>query len=68
MSIISYLFFRDNNATVIGVLDEMINIEYDKDENFNIRRVNTTWVDTENKNLLLLALNNENDDNMQVEK
>jgi hypothetical protein len=50
------LFFRGFNATVINVLDEMINIEYDREEVANTKRPATQWVETDNKSLLLTRL------------
>lgn len=49
-------FFRGYNATVINVLDEMINIEYDTEEIVNTKRSQTQWVETDNKNLQLVRL------------
>ena len=58
--------FEGYKATVRNVLDEMINIQYDKDEISNTKRPSTQWVDTDNKNLILLNINQENE--MDVEK
>lgn len=44
------------NSTVINVLDEMINIEYDKTEIQNTKRPACQWIETDNRNLHLLDL------------
>lgn len=47
----------------------MINIEYDKNEISGTKRPPTQWVDTDNKNLLLVELYDDSDVMMmQVEK
>ncbi len=58
--------FEGYKATVRNVLDEMINIQYDKEEISNSKRPLTQWVDTDNKNLILINIYLENE--MDVEK
>jgi hypothetical protein len=48
------------------VLDEMIYIQYDKDEIANTKRPAAQWVDTDNKFLQLVELHE--DSYMQVDK
>lgn len=60
------LIFSGFNATVINVLDEMINIEYDKDAISGTKRPMTQFVETDNKNLQLVVLFDSNV-NMNVE-
>jgi hypothetical protein len=45
----------------------MINIEYDREEIVNTKRPPTQWVETDNKNLLLVRLFDDSEP-MMVEK
>ncbi len=54
---------------MIGVLDEMINIEYDKEEILNTKRPGTQWVETDAKNLVIVRLHDDSESMlMEVEK
>lgn len=46
--------FEGINAIVVKVLDELILIEFSKQEIMNTKRPDSVWVDTENKNLELV--------------
>lgn len=53
---------------VINVLDEMINVAYDKDEIADTKMPATCWVDTDNADLVLLSPTLEGESMMEVDK
>lgn len=50
------MYYSGYNCKVISVLDELIHIEYDKEEIEGKKRPRTEWIETDSKRLVIKEL------------